>query len=571
MRKAEFPIDLKGQIFSRADGEFFLFEEDDREGLGIAKGVWFGVSVSDGATRREGLIRLVPVLNREPVDVEIRATPCFVELIAKEGKLTLVMDTTGSMRIYGEGLGVMIHKEMPVMSLETITEVRSGVADYNLFVPTGGGGRLVFSSVSGAFSVDSKAILTAGGINICTIWMEPGKDGLSETLVTPAVPAEGAVASVAAADAIASVKSAFEEFTATLPDFAEGGKYTELLARCAYAMWIARRPAGKNADTSSMKSAMFCRSRVTDTQCSSRYQPLFALATADPEAAKTALCSVLASVRDGMMPEVVCTSKLRYAYFPKYHAFALAAILDGGVALDKAEAAELYRVFRADLERTVETHSFDEGKISCLTPNETGIPSLIASGTGFPLETPEFYTQMIFAAELTGRLERLAEAGSGVYWFDLSRKWLAVLTDELWNGKTFCFRESFTGRLLEDGNVLSFIPVLLGKRLPENILTALAENMLAPENFGDHGIVSAAGGDTVDVITNVLCAIGLCEAGRTDAAAAVADALLKDAAADGAAKSRAVTGSVPEAVRPGDAYDAATAAALVALAAAVSL
>ena len=74
------------------------------------------------------------------------------------------------MRMYGSGIGIMIHKEMPVMSMETVTEVRPNVVEFNLFSPTGGGGRFVFSCVSGVVNLENKAVLTADGVDRCTIW-----------------------------------------------------------------------------------------------------------------------------------------------------------------------------------------------------------------------------------------------------------------------------------------------------------------------------------------------------------------------------------------------------------------
>ena len=580
MGKADILLDLRSQPFSGAESSFYLFEEDDREGLGLEKGLWFGVSVSDGAARREGLIHLVPVRERGNVDVSINATPRRVELTAKKGKLTIVMDTPSSMRIYGSGLGVKIHKEMPVMSLETITEVRPGVADYNLFVPTGGGGRLVFSRVGGELTIDSQASLTAGGVNICTIWIEPGQDGSFEALVTAAVPAEETLVSKPLDAALAEVGKSFEDFAATLPEPPAGSAYAELLTRCAYAMWIARRPAAAEPENAAMKRPMFCQSRITDTQCHSRKQPFFALATAESGAAMDTLTSVFPAVCDGMMPEIVCTSKLRYAHFPKLHAYALARVLDSGLTLSEEEAEALYTVFRDDLKRTVETHSFAEGRLSALTPGEMSMPSSPLAQAGFPLETPELYTYMIFTAELCGRLERLCGKGSGLEWYSLSRVWLKILTDELWDGESFCCRETSTGRLVKSGSLLCRLPILLAKRLPEKLLAVLAAELSSPRFLGDHGLASQATDcphfdaeakdrGAVDIAANALCVLGLKDAWAFDAAASLAALLLKDAEASGAAATRSFATGERAASRPGDAYDAAAAAALIATASAV--
>ena len=579
MQKATIPIDLRQQVFSRADSSFYLFEEDDREGLGLEKGLWFGVSVSDGAARREGLIRIVPVIEREPVQVTVKATPCSLELTAGEASLVMAMDTPGSMRIYGKGLGIMIHKEMPVMSLETIIEVRPGVADYNLFVPTGGGGRLVFTRISGAFEVDSKAGLTANGVNVSTIWIEPGEDGCSETLVTGTVPMAENPVSVPLKDVLTEVSGAFEAFCASLPPLPKDEKTAALLVQCAYAMWIARRPAAEGRAYAPMQKPMFCRSRVTDTQCGSRFQPLFAAAMVKKEDAVAAASGVFPTVKAGMLPEVVCTTKLRYAHFPLLHGYALARAFDKGGSPTGEEAAALYAVLRPVLERAVEAHSFAEGRLSCLTPAELSLPASAPEGASFPLETPELYTRMIFLAELVGRLERIAGEGDGVSWFELSRRWLAILTDELWDGAAFRCRETITGRLVKDESLLGLSPVLLGLRLPETVMNKLAEALASPRFLGEHGLASlaadsarfradAAGQGAVDLISNGLCILGLSDARRFAQAKELAARLLRDAEKDGAAPTRAFDSGTRDTVRPGDAFDAPTAAVLIAAAAA---
>ncbi|MBR3555897.1 MAG: hypothetical protein IKN89_08285 [Oscillospiraceae bacterium] len=567
---------LREQIFSRADSDLFLFEEDDREGLGIEKGLWLGVSVPDGAARREGLLRLVPTQERRPFECSISATPQSVELAAGDGQLTIVMDSADAMRIYGTGLGIMIHKEMPVMSLETITEVRPGIADYNLFVPTGGGGHLVFSSISGSLTVDRQTKLTAGGVNQCTIWIEPGKDGHWEALVTCSAPMPEMPKPRSMSEAKEAAAQAFERFTETVFLSPKRSADSAFLLRCAYALWIARRK-GKANENSIMRLPMFCRSRMTDSQCSSRQQPVFALAIRKQETSESALTSVFPFLRNGMLPEAICTTKLRYAHFPLLHAYVLSRVLNAGTAPDKERAADLYGVFRQVLEQVMETHSFSAGRLSSLNQGELSIPASAPAGACFPLETPELYTRMIFWAEMIGRLERLAEKGSGVSWYTLSRSWLAILTEELWDGAAFCCRETATGRLLQDDSLLARYPLLLGLRLPETILSTLAEELFSPRFLGDHGLASLAtdnggfreeaqGRGAVDLMTNGLYVLALRDARRHTQADKLAELLLRDAQEQGPAPLCAFYSGEREPVRPGDGWDAASAAMLIAIA-----
>ncbi|NLO46726.1 MAG: hypothetical protein GX111_00175 [Clostridiales bacterium] len=572
-------LDLKKLPFSRAKSSYYLFEENNRDGTNFEPGIYFGMSYPNGATRREGLVRIVPVSDGKPLNYAYNCSPGRLEITSDCGSVTIVMDSTASMRMYGSGIGIMIHKEMPVMSMETVTEVRPNVVEFNLFSPTGGGGRFVFSCVSGVVNLENKAVLTADGVNRCTIWLLPGEDGCFETQVNPAIPQESEVFSKPLNEAVGEVEQAFEAYLSAYAEVPD--KWQALKETCAYMCWINYREANPGEMAPVMLADMFCASRISDMQCYAWHQPFFGMAFSDGDSALGAITNVFSSLKNGMLPAAVCSGQLRYGSFPFYHGYALTKTLDrcGNDLLPEDKAAALYEKMKENYTWWKDSHSFLPGRISYSYPAECGFPASSLTALEFPLEAPDFYAQMILYSEVIGRVERLAGKGNGLFWYEESQALKKTLTGELWDGERFICRGVISGKTFPCDSLLAYVPVILGKRLPEDILDKLSEALGCEKRFlGPRGLVSEnmtsryydakiPGCGTVEMILQQLFVLGLLDSGKAELAVKIAERVLNWTDKNAAVSSIPPEGGISSEKRPADVYEAVAASAVIALAA----
>ncbi|WP_158559390.1 amylo-alpha-1,6-glucosidase [Deminuibacter soli] len=98
---------------------------------------------------------------------------------------------------------------------------------------------------------------------------------------------------------------------------------------------------------------------------------------------------------------------------------------------------------------------------------------------GLPAEAPELATflivQMDVLAEIAARLQKPAEAAK---WTLRADALTATLIGQLWKGNKFVARNVNTGKWNEEGDsFLSYVPLLLGKRLPQNIKERLIRDL----------------------------------------------------------------------------------------------
>ena len=572
-------LDLKKLPFSRGKSSYYLFEEDNADGTAYTPGIYFGMSNPTGAARREGLIRIVPVKDGEPLDYTYECTQSKLVIITASGTLTIVMDTTNSFRIYGADIGVMIHKEMPVMSMETVREVRAGVAEFNLFSPAGGGGRFVFSRVSGIVNVETHSMLTADGINKCTIWLLPSENEQFETLVTPYLPQENEVKSLPLDEVIAEVEG---EFSGFCDKFAQVPSEWETLKQlCAYMCWINYREGNPDDMVPVMLSDMFCASRLSDMQCYSWHQPFYGLALSDSEASLATITNVFPNIKNGMLPVTVTSSRLRYGTFPLYNGYALIKTLDssGNNVLSDEIAADLYEKMKANYEWWKDSHSFGEGRISYNSPPESGYTGSSYAVLEYPLEAPDLYARMIVYTELIGRVERIAGRGNGLTWYTESQALKKTLIDELWDGERFVCRGAISGIKYKSNSLFAYVPIILGKRLPNDIIDKLSAAISDKGVFlSERGILSESisseyydaaipGSGTVETLLQYLIVSGLVDAGKRQTAADIAKRVLQWTNENAAVISIPPNGELKTNARPADVYQAVAAAAIIALAA----
>lgn len=124
--------------------------------------------------------------------------------------------------------------------------------------------------------------------------------------------------------------------------------------------------------------------------------------------------------------------------------------------------------------------------------DESGYDEATLFNRGLPLQSPDLLAYMVLLCEALSRLaELLGKATEATQWLAESKRALDYLVNTLWDGEQFLAKVLPTGELYKCGSIAQLQPVMLGSRLPEKILSKLAQRLTdESEYLTDFGVSS---------------------------------------------------------------------------------
>ena len=138
---------------------------------------------------------------------------------------------------------------------------------------------------------------------------------------------------------------------------------------------------------------------------------------------------------------------------------------------------------------------------------------------GKPVLAPDLNAYLIIVSEIAGKLALMEyDSGIGQKWAAHAKDLKTKLIAELWDGEDFVARNAYTGEASGPDAFLSLVPIILGKRLPDDIIAKLAAKI----DF-----------KAADSAVGLLLAGGLYDAGETAAAKSIAETALGNVRANG--------------------------------------
>jgi hypothetical protein len=124
--------------------------------------------------------------------------------------------------------------------------------------------------------------------------------------------------------------------------------------------------------------------------------------------------------------------------------------------------------------------------------DESGYDEATIFEAGLPLQSPDLIAYMVFLCEALSRLAKLiGKNKKSEHWMKESKRMIDFLVDELWDGEQFRGKLVKTGELHKCGCAAQLQPILLGDRLPKQIVKKIKKRLLDEEQFlTDFGIAS---------------------------------------------------------------------------------
>ena len=441
-----------------------------------------------GATSLPGTLRVEPLENGKFVPFTYTATEALLELKTKKGA----------------NVKFAVDKDAKALRITGNTQFRLNGVQSAMFVSTmaspegvtisAGACRYFIAAKKGKISFDDTWILNEFHSVTPVVDVET-EDGEFELYAFELPNDTEPLPITKTLDECAAENSAeFKAFIDTLVDIPAA--YADVREKIAYPVWLCHR-------TLTTDNEVIVQNKYNSAHTSAMLMAIASMAFKDAEKAT------------GMLLEYPVE-------LPPLAGIAAARLIDDNMLNDsRSMIFKVYEALEALArwcvnERTVDPDelSFYAYRYEAATPKS---PEFFKVGE--PVLAPDLNTYLILVSDVLGRLAKMEyDDGMAKKW-DANAKALTIkLIAELWDGENFIGKNAYTDEVSEPDTFLSLVPILLGSRLPQEIISKLAAKI-------DDAAVSGAVG--------LLLTGGLYDAGEKAAAAKLVSKALDGVRADG--------------------------------------
>lgn len=533
-------LDLQKMPFSRRHSRHMIYEETDNLGAGWEKGLYLALA-SEGMTffiggpalGPKGFIKVTPTRDRQDQDFTYTAGPFLLHLQTDTGEIDFVLDGTKILRIAGKNTGLRLNGRLG-FGENAITTTRG----IELLL---GATIYLIRTRKGKITMDSHWDLKGLRCTDPVIYVEPDDDGNFELVIYDTdeayelpEPAESLQGCATAAEAD------YRNFKAILP--ALNSEYDDFFEICAYNLWTGL------VDFNGKELAV--ANKISDTKIYPAHQAIVALALQDASLALELLHAAFSfATPQGLIPTWVTKRQSLYEAFPPFYAYTVSRLLAKDKLLEagREKLSAFYEAMQKAVSWWLNLRTHSSGMSFYAYYHECGWPGEI-SHCRLPAAAPDLTACLALAAESLAKLAKLlGKDDAARSWEEKYRQQLDRLTRKLWRDNIFVCLDLQAGKAYPLEGMLGFLPLVLGKRLPEAITSALGEK------------AQALPWDKLPLIPAVLIIAGLSEAGYHALAASAAEAVLTSCLPGGANDTRG------KGVNAGAFYSPAACAALLAL------
>lgn len=484
-------MDIKSTMsrfgFGHREANHIIIDSDGELWLAGAPMVMGGF-LRMGGSGFPGALRIEPLENGETAPFTYTATEASLELTTGKGaKVRFAIDKEAqAIRITGNtALRLNSIKDAPGTSGLNLPE---GVAI------AAGGFRYLFAAKKGKISCDTSWMIHKRHGVAPVLYVEP-EDGAFELYAfdlpeDAPVPAVTRTPEECATDSGADYK-AFIDSLVDIP-----AEWDDVKEKIAYPLWLCHRTLdGENEVVVENKY----NSRNTNAK-------LMAIASMAVKDAGKAVDMILSCPLD----------------LPPVAAVAVTRLIEENMLNDsRGEIYRIYAALEALARKCVQERTVDQEGLAFYAyrfeSGEERSPEFFKVGE--PVFAPDLNAYLVLAGEAMGRLAHLEyDVGAGRKWEAYAKELKAKLIAELWDGEDFIGKNAYTGEASGPDEFLSLIPMVLGGRLPEEIVRKLAAK-IGPD----------AGGSAL----GLLFAGGLYDAGEKEAARGIVRQALGKARAEG--------------------------------------
>jgi len=482
-------LDLKKIPFARSYNRFMVVEAFPEEGDDPAfPKLYLSISQNFITPTRWNLVRFAPTFGGEEIPFTYIATPSVLRLVTDKGEVRVDMDANDIIRLESEdGLGLLF--SMTFEMHEKCLDRGDGTIDMGINVT----GEFLFEATTGRQTLNAVwNYRWMKPLEPSITWEPEGKNVAGYVLFNEQIVIRPALPLRPLDELIAANKKSFEDWAAKYPKLPE--KYAEVRNYAVYNIWSSyMAPKGMlmHPTVYMMRSGLLTRAMTWQQS----YQAM--AAWRNPELCLSLLYSMF-TLQDeyGMLPDGASDKEVIYtATKPPFQGFALSWILSHQdiECIDRELIEKLYGPFVKWVRWWLTFRDLDQdGLVGYAHGDESGFDDSSIFAGGVPVETPDAAAFIILCLEALGKLAgRLGLTEESADWQKQSDEMLKKMLDTMWNGEKFiCLREK-THEVVDQESISVYQPIILGRRLPQEVIDKLTAAIMDPERFfTPHGIAS---------------------------------------------------------------------------------
>jgi hypothetical protein len=447
----------------------------ERKQLTLYRGVRTYGQTEDIIRKRNIAFR--PLYDQRSLAYRLDTTPDQMRIKTEFGDAVAFFDGTDLIRIKGRGITLRFFAKMGPR--EGAVCRPDGSCQINQLMT----GEFLFVPIKGKLEFEAEWIWERGGESDVLIDIEPDESGEFEIALYSAE--HGAVKQAAYRPMEECLKEARAEYDAWYALYPPvPGRFEYLKQLCAYAVWVCHvEPKG----LMELPAVLF--TKPTASGMFSWHQAYHAMSITNDADVSVEIMLNFFKIQDefGELPDIYDDKYVNIlATKPPFHGYSLLYMLDHlGDSLTKEHCTRMYGPlaklygFWTGL-RDTDGDGVPQYNQGC----ESGIDNSDMFRKGVPVETPDIISYVILLAEgLSELAERIGLPKEAASWKEKSETLLHKLLTEFWNGKRFVARLSTSHEIVETHELEAYIPLMLGQRLPKNVVDAMLEDLTDPEKY----------------------------------------------------------------------------------------
>lgn len=441
-----------------------------------------------GATSLPGTLRVEPLADGKMVPYTYTATEALLELTAENGaKVKFAIDKdTQAIRISGN-TAFRLNGVAPAAFMTSLNTPEGAVI-------SAGSIRYLIAAKKGKITFDDTWILNQFHSVTPVVDIEP-ENGQFE-LVVYDLPADTETPAITKTleECAAETQAEFSAFIDTLVDIPT--EWNDVKEKIAYVLWLCHRVLDDGKE-------VIVENKYSSARTGSTPMSVASMAFKDATRAVDMIVSYPVDL-------------------PPVAGVAAARLLEEGMLNDsRGEIYRVYSALEAVARKCIQERSADKDGLCFYAyrfeSGEDRSPEFFKVGE--PVLAPDLNTYLIIISDVIGKLANMEyDTGAGAKWEARARELTRLLIAQLWDGENFIGRHAYTGEACGPDKLLSLVPILLGKRLPEDILQKLAAKIDA---------------DIADSATGLLLVGGLFDVGEKKAAKEIALKALSNVRSNG--------------------------------------
>ena len=500
--------------------------------------------------QRNKLIKLLPVWKGEIIPFAITTTPYELIMETLHGTIRITIPEKGLIRISSEGeVGLLLEGDMKRYDAlhENIRYMYDDTWQifYSMIL------NLLLVPVVGKLDVDAPWNWRLTITEYIRATFTPDESGHMEIALEEFIDREGTRRETYPTyeESLAAVQESFDSFLAKIPEF----KVPELEAVRKKAAWTTWNHL-LEPDCRVLKHQMIAMMHIYMDHCSGWQQCTHAIDLAeDPELSYELLCNVYDyQSEDGQLPDVVNDMWPQMkAGKPPLQGFAILWLLDHKDiehTYTKEQFENLYFPVVRQLEWW-EEHRVRPGKILPFfgNPDESGWDDSPMYRESCQMITPDVVSYIILLYEAASRMAQiLGRSDEAKALMDKSKAMLDEMIKKMWSGERFEALFPDTEEMFHSESATSYQSLILGKRLPQEIIDKMAADLSEEDKFlTPYGVASLPLDSSImDVLTGWMAGpinapldfqiiIGLAECGKKELSKEIALRYCKNIAKTG--------------------------------------